>query len=152
VTEERGFSLRPYRPADEDHAITLWQRTWQAAYPEIDFAGRVDWWRRRWRDELVPGAAVVVAEAAGAMIGFVTIDPRSLYLDQIVVAPEYWGSGAAVALVDAAKGVSPHGLDLDVNTDNARAMRFYKKCGFVISGTGKNPQSGRPVYRMRWRP
>ncbi|HXO69878.1 MAG TPA: GNAT family N-acetyltransferase, partial [Bradyrhizobium sp.] len=32
----RTFTLRPYRVDDEDAAITLWQRTWQEAYPSID--------------------------------------------------------------------------------------------------------------------
>ena len=44
-----SITLRPYAAADEDAAIALWQRTWQAAYPDIDFAARVEWWRRRWR-------------------------------------------------------------------------------------------------------
>ena len=83
------------------------------------------WWRERWRNELVPAAQIVIAEADGAMIGFVTVDPATLYLDQIVVAPEFWGSGVGAALVAEAKRLSPNGLDLDVNTDNARAIRFY---------------------------
>ena len=33
-----AVSLRPYDPDDEDAAIALWLRTWQAAYPAIDFA------------------------------------------------------------------------------------------------------------------
>ncbi|MDU6728687.1 MAG: GNAT family N-acetyltransferase, partial [Bradyrhizobium sp.] len=33
-----NVSLRPYRAADEDAAIALWQATWQLAYPAIDFA------------------------------------------------------------------------------------------------------------------
>jgi len=82
----------------------------------------------------------------------VTVDPRTLYLDQIVVAPEQWGSGVGAALVAEAKRRSPMGLDLDVNIDNARAIRFYAKHGFVISGAGVNPISGKPVHRMRWRP
>ena len=48
---------------------------------------RLDWWRTRWRHELVPATKIVIAEDAGEMIGFVTVDPRTLYLDQIVVAP-----------------------------------------------------------------
>src|SRR5260370_5500518 len=40
-----SFHLRPYATADEDAAITLWRDTWQQAYPEIDFAARVNWWR-----------------------------------------------------------------------------------------------------------
>ncbi len=145
-------TLRRYEPRDEDAVIALWLRTWQTAYPQLDFAARVDWWRERWRIELVPAAEVMIADAQGQMIGFVTVDPRSLYLDQIVVAPERWGSGVGAALIAEAKRISPAGLDLDVNTDNARAVRFYGKEGFSISGAGINPISGKPVHRMSWRP
>ncbi|MGA3308942.1 MAG: GNAT family N-acetyltransferase [Xanthobacteraceae bacterium] len=144
--------LRRYDARDEDAAIALWLRTWQAAYPQLDFAERLAWWRERWRDELVPDAEIMIAEDGGVIIGFVSVDPRTLYLDQIVVAPEQWGSGVGAALVDDAKRISPTGLDLDVNIDNARAIRFYAKHGFVISGAGVNPISGKPVHRMRWRP
>jgi len=148
--------LRRYRARDEDAAIALWLRTWQAAYPSIDFNARVAWWRKRWRSELVPAAAIVVAEAANNtednMIGFVTVDPRTRYLDQIVVAPERWGSGIGEALIAEARRLSPAGLDLDVNIDNTRAIRFYQKLGFVISGAGVNAISGKPVHRMSWRP
>jgi putative acetyltransferase len=147
-----AISLRPYEPRDEDATVALWLRTWQAAYPQLDFAGRLAWWRRRWRDELVPSADIVIAEAGGDVIGFVTVDPRTAYLDQIVVAPEHWASGVGGALIAVAKQLSPAGLELDVNTDNARAIRFYDKQGFSISGAGVNPISGKPVHRMRWRP
>jgi putative acetyltransferase len=147
-----AVSLRRYTAADEDAAIELWRRTWQAAYPQIDFAARVDWWRTRWRDELVPSAEIVLAVAGNDLVGFVTVDQTTRYLDQIVVAPEHWGSAIAAMLLIEARRLSPAGLDLDVNTDNDRAIRFYKKCGFVVSGTGKNPISGKPVHRMSWRP
>jgi putative acetyltransferase len=147
-----AFVLRPYGARDEDAAVALWLRTWQAAYPELDFAARLEWWRNRWRHELVPAATIVIAEAAGVMVGFVTVDARTLYLDQIVVAPEHWESGVGAALIAEAKRLSPNGLDLDVNTDNARAIGFYGKQNFVISGAGVNPISGKPVHRMIWRP
>src|SRR6516165_9854874 len=146
------ITLRRYALADEDASVALWLRTWQAAYPELDFAERLDWWRRRWRDELLPAAKVTIAETDGAMIGFVTVDPRTLYLDQIVVAPEHWRSGVGATLIAEAKRLSPNGLDLDVNTDNARAIAFYRKLGFAITGAGENPISGKPVHRMSWRP
>ena len=152
ISSSADSYLRRYDPRDEAFAIALWLRAWQAAYPHIDFAARLDWWRERWRNELVPKTEIVVAEIGGAMAGFVTIDPRTLYLDQIVVAPEHWGTGVAKALIDAARQISPSGLDLDVNTDNARAISFYEKCGFSLGGAGVNPISGKPVHRMRWRP
>lgn len=146
-----SLTLRPYATADEDAAIELWRRTWQQHYPHIDFNARVDWWRNRWRDELVPVAKIVVAEAGGAMAGFVTVDPKTMYLDQIVVAPEQWGSDVARTLLDQAKLISPRGLDLMVNKDNARAIRFYEKHGFTYAGDDKNPVSGIAVNRMAWR-
>jgi putative acetyltransferase len=145
-----AFQLRPYRTEDEDAAIALWLETWQQAYPSIDFAARVTWWRQRWRSELVPNAAIIVAEQAGALIGFVTIDSKG-YLDQLVVSPDQWGSKLANALVDEAKRLSPEGVTLLVNKDNARAIRFYERNGFVHAGEDVNPTSGRPVLKMEWK-
>jgi putative acetyltransferase len=145
-------TLRPYAPADEAATIELWQRSWQQSYPDIDFAGRVAWWRERWRQELMAKAAIVVAEDAGRIVGFVTVETATGYLDQIVVAPEAWGRGVAGALLAEARRESPAGLDLHVNVDNGRAIAFYAKHGFVNAGDDVNPISGRPVYRMSWRP
>jgi putative acetyltransferase len=155
VSGTTAFVLRPYEPRDEDAAIALWLKTWQATYPQFDFAARLDWWRARWRSEIMAAAKIVIAQTnddAAAMIGFVTVDPLSHYLDQLVVAPEFWGFGVGKALIAEAKRLSPAGLALDVNTDNARAIGFYETCGFVITGGGVNAFSGRPVHRMSWRP
>jgi putative acetyltransferase len=146
------LALRPYEATDAEAAIELWLRTWQVAYPAIDFAARLEWWRERWRTELVPACTITVAMVGGRMVGFVTVDASTGYLDQLVVAPEAWGSEAAARLIDAAKRVAPAGLDLHVNRDNARAIRFYEKHGFAVGGEEVNPRSGVPIYRMSWRP
>jgi putative acetyltransferase len=144
-------ALRPYIAADEDAAIELWRRTWQQHYPHLNFSERVDWWRARWRKELVPAANITLAEIGDALVGFVTVEPKTMYLDQIVVAPEHWGSGIALTLLEESKRISPRGLDLLVNKDNARAIRFYEKHGFAYAGEDKNPVSGIAVNRMAWR-
>jgi putative acetyltransferase len=145
-----SLHLRPYRAEDEAASIDLWHRTWQQAYPNIDFAARVDWWRERWRSELVPKAAIVVAELDGALTGYVTIDGDG-YLDQLVVDPDHWGSDTARLLVDEAKRLSPSGITLLVNKDNFRAIRFYERNGFAHAGDDVNPTSGRPVLKMAWK-
>jgi putative acetyltransferase len=154
VSGTTAFVLRPYAPRDEDAAIALWLKTWQATYPQFDFVARLDWWRARWKSEIMAAAKIVIAQTreTATMIGFVTVDPVSHYLDQLVVAPEFWGFGVGKALIADAKRISPSGLALDVNTDNARAIRFYDKQGFAITGAGVNPTSGKPVHRMRWVP
>ena len=115
------FTLQPYLPRDEDAAIALWLKTWQATYPQFDFAARLDWWRARWTSEIMAAAKIVIAQTndAAAMIGFVTVDPVSLYLDQLVVAPEFWGAGVGSALIAEAKRLSPKGLD---------ARRQHRQC------------------------
>lgn len=147
-----AVTLRAYLATDEEAAIELWRRTWQIAYPRLDFSARLDWWRQRWRTELLPTATITLAEQAGQLVGFVTVDRSTGYLDQIVVAPEAWGSMVAGALLAEAKRLSPTGLDLAVNADNARAIRFYEKQGFVLTGSDVNPRSGAPIHKMAWRP
>ena len=60
--------------------------------------------------------------------------------------------GVAAALIAQAKLISPGGLDLHVNQDNVRAIGFYKKHGFAISGKDVNARSGKPLFTMSWRP
>ena len=91
------------------------------------------------------------SQAIGSALPFVTIDGEG-YLDQLVVGPEHWGSDAARLLVEEAKRLSPTGVTLLVNKDNARAIRFYERNGFAQAGDDVNPTSGRPVLRMAWRP
>ncbi|SNT41290.1 Acetyltransferase, GNAT family [Tardiphaga sp. OK246] len=145
-----AFQLRSYRESDEDSSIALWLETWRQAYPSINFDARVDWWRERWRTELVPVAQIVVAEQNGAMVGFVTIDGTG-YLDQLVVSPAQWGSDVSRALVDETKRLSPTGVTLKVNADNIRAIKFYMRNGFVKIGDEVNT-SGRAVDLMEWKP
>ena len=69
-----------------------------------------------------------------------------------MVVPEAWGSDVAAALLDEAKRLSPQGIELLVNKDNLRAIRFYEKNGFDYDGEAANPVSGKIVKKMMWRP
>ena len=109
------------------------------------------WWRERWRNELVPNAAIIVAEQADALVGFVTIDGQG-YLDQLVVSPDHWGSKLADRIGRRSQTPVARRRHALVNKDNARAIRFYERNGFVHAGEDVNPTSGRPVLRMTWRP
>ena len=143
--------LRLYTADDEDDAIALWQRSWQAAYPDIDFAERLPWWRARWRNELTPHACIVVAEQNAILSGFITVDTAG-YVEQLVVAPEHWDQEIAASLMAEAKRISPSQIELQVNADNARALRFYTKHGFDVVHDDVNPHSGKAVHVMRWTP
>ena len=68
-----------------------------------------------------------------------------------MTAAEHWGSELGTMLLDEAKRRSPAGIRLKVNTDNARAIRFYERNGFEHAGEDVNPTSGRSVLRMEWK-
>ena len=144
--------LRPYRPDDFEPSVALWMLAWQTALPEIAFARRLEWWRARWQDDLVPNNKIVVAENGGTLAGFVVIDPKTGWLDQLAVDPAHWGKGVASALMDEAKRISPARVALDVNQVNGRAVRFYEREGFTRAGEGVNKHSGAATYLYEWRP
>jgi putative acetyltransferase len=144
--------LRPYRPDDFEASVALWMLAWQTALPEIAFAKRLEWWRARWQNDLVSNNEIVVAENGDALIGFVVIDPKTGWLDQLAVDPDHWGKGVASKLMDEAKRISPALIRLDVNQANGRAVRFYEREGFSRAGEGVNKHSGAATYLYEWKP
>lgn len=139
--------IRPLRPADLDETLDMWVTAWQAAYPAIDFAAR-----RGWIAERVAGRQVHVAVIEERIVGLLVLEPTSGYLDQLVVATAHQRRGIAQALLAEARRLAPNGLDLHVNQDNTRAIRFYEKHGFTRTGEDVNPHSGARTHRMSWRP
>jgi putative acetyltransferase len=140
---------------DEDWAelLDLWVAAWRATYPDIDFEARRDWLREHILALERSGSRTLLLRegaAARTLAGFVTIDPLTHWLDQLCVHPARFGSGAAEALIEAARSISPARLSLDVNADNKRAVAFYEREGFVSRGEGAPSLSGRPTLIMEW--
>jgi putative acetyltransferase len=146
----RQIHLRPYTANDETETATLWIDTWQAVYPGIDFAARED--ALRWRDEIVPPATITLALAGERIVGVITVEPATGYVDQLAVASDMWGTPVGTMLLDQAKRLSPATLHLRVNQDNARAIRFYLKHGFFQDGETFNQRLDKAQFIMRWRP
>jgi putative acetyltransferase len=119
--------------------------------PAIDFRARKPWFLDRLRALEAAGAVTTCAfDGSDQLLGFVSFDPATAYLDQLAVAPEAKGSGAARLLLNEARRLSPGGLTLDVNQDNARALRFYEREGFEKIAEGTNPHSGLKTWRLRF--
>lgn len=130
--------------------LDLWVAAWRAAVPHIDFDARRPWCAEHLDALAAAGVRVVVAEVAGTVAGFVTVDAASGHVDQLAVSPAAQGGSSADALIGCAKALSPRGLALDVNADNHRARRFYARHGFRPVGAGVNARSGLPTLALRW--
>ncbi len=144
--------LRDFAEADLPALIDLWAAAWRETGLAIDFDARRPWLDGHLRGLRAEGVTIVVGLDRDARpAGFVTIDAKSGYLDQLCVAPKERGSGLAVALLDEAKRRSPGLVELDVNEANARALRFYEREGFVFVTRGLSALSGLPTIRLRWK-
>jgi putative acetyltransferase len=141
-------------PREQSHLTALaelWVASWRAALPAIDFTARLPWFLDHLQTLENAGAQTICAfDANEILLGFVTIDPATGYLDQLAVKVEAQGTGVARKLLDAAKLLSPETLVLDVNQDNPRALRFYEREGFRQVGEGVNEKSGLKIWRMAW--
>ena len=148
----RAAVLREAEARDRPALLDLWVAAWRLTLPQIDFEARRDWLDRHLDQSLRSGSVALVAELDGdGPVGFMAIDTRRGYLDQLVVAPVHQGSGIADLLMQAAKHLSPAVLDLDVNQDNLRALSFYRRHGFRTIAPGRNSRSGLPTLLLRWR-
>jgi putative acetyltransferase len=146
-----GLRLRVRSDGDCASLADLWMASWREAMPDIDFVARRPWFLDHLRALEAAGATTICAfDGLNRLLGFVTFDPAKAYLDQLAVAPQAKGTGAAKLLLDEARRLSPDGLVLEVNRDNARALAFYAREGFAKTAEGVNPRSGLKTWRLRW--
>jgi putative acetyltransferase len=149
----REFRVLPFVSAHLPEASDLWVEAWARTMPEIHFEARRAWFVDRMVALSGSGATILCAFDAleGRMAGFITLEKRG-HIDQFAVAPHVWGTGAAAALLNEGKRLSGGvPLALDVNQDNARAVRFYEREGFRRMGEGRNASSGLATWHYRWR-
>ncbi len=144
-----SFRLAP-RDDDLDRLADLWVASWQAAMPSIDFAARRGWFLAYVSDIEARGGEMICAFAGKHPLGFILLDGGRGVLEQIAIWPALFGTGIGALLLDEAKRRCPSGLGLEVNADNARALRFYEKSGFERREPGVNQASGLPTWHMRW--
>ncbi len=105
--------------------------------------------RERWRAEMAdPRIECLVVEADGEVAGFVAL--RGVELLHFGTAPGTWGSGlASAALQHAERRMSAGGVQrawLWVMEDNARARRFYERCGWTrVEGRSQSAYAPYPA-------
>jgi putative acetyltransferase len=144
------IGLRPFKRADLPELAKLWVASWQEAMPGIDFSARLQWFLDHLQALDANGFVTVCAiDGSDSIVGFVSVNPATAYLDQLAVAPAAKGTGVARLLLAEARRISPQGIVLEVNADNQRALAFYKREGFETISVGSNLLSGLKTFRLR---
>ena len=136
--------VRPGLPADAAALGVLHLRCWAETYGDLvdparlaPYLADVEGAVQRWHEVLAGPARVRVADDGGRLVGFASVRPGPdggpVHLGALYVRRSCWSTGLGQRLLDAALGTEP--ATLNVLRDNARAVRFYVRNGFVPDGT-----------------
>ena len=87
-----------------------------------------------------------VYEHEGKIVG--VISSSADYIEGLFVLPGFWGRGIGTELLNSVTD-GKNEIFLQVYADNKRAVNFYQKNGFEISGNGICRMTGLPYFEMR---
>mgnify|MGYP002466671441 FL=1 len=128
----------------------LWRRSVEATHDFL-LPGDLERIYAEVADVYLPGVNEVwLAEEEGCPVGFLGCD--GAHVGMLFVEPEYFGRGVGKALLRHARDL--HGaLSLEVNEQNARALAFYQRQGFAVTGRSALDNAGRPypLLYLAWR-
>jgi len=139
VVSDPVKTVRPADPSETGVLARLWYDGWQDAHAAILPAELA---RARTLESFTERMAAALAEVRvigpqGAPLGFAIL--KGDELDQFYVASRARGAGvAAVLMADAEARLSARGVEtawLACAIGNARAARFYEKCGWYLART-----------------
>jgi len=138
-------TVRPAVAADSDAIASIWHLGWADGHhghvPEelVAIRTKESFWARA-ADRIDDATVAVVGDDVA---GFVMVVDDEV--EQVYVSRDHRGSGVAgVLLAEAERQVAANGYDeawLAVATGNARARRFYERCGWTDSGAFDYPAS-----------
>jgi RimJ/RimL family protein N-acetyltransferase len=122
------------------HIAVSAEEGWIATEPPVDVAE----WTERFRRTIEgdePDALFVLEDDDGTLVGHAGLHPsrgEGVYSFGMSVLPEARGKGGGRMLLDAlvehARSLDSHKIELEVWTDNARAISLYATSGFEVEG------------------
>jgi GNAT superfamily N-acetyltransferase len=147
VAEE--ILIRAAAQSDASDVAAVWLAAFRETYafPPAHAAAEV----RQWvRSGLLPSTQTWVAEAAGSVVGFLSL--RESSVEQLYVRQPWTGKGIGSRLLTLAKERHPAGLELWTFHVNAGARRFYERHGFraVEMTDGAANEERQPDVRYVW--
>jgi len=140
--------------ADIAVVARLAREIWHRHYPGIISVAQIDYMLEQGyshaslsRYLAERDAGLALAQREGQSIGFVawcrTESGGQMKVEKVYVLPEHHGSGTGRALLEhvatQARAAGCSSLTLNVNRNNARAIRAYEGCGFAVCARSDVP-------------
>ena len=139
--------IRKFQPQDTDKVMKIWL---DGSLDSHDFIPAA-YWQENFavvRNEYLPAAQTYVWEENGEVKAFASLGGED-YLGALFVSADAWGRGIGKALMfELQKNHSR--LNLQVYSQNKKAVRFYHRCGFQILREGIDEPTGAKELMMSW--
>lgn len=139
-----GWSIRPFTRNDRIPCLRIfrdclrafpWRGEWQAYLPVLQNA--------------FASARVLVAEEASAgVIGFLTLNMTTGYVDHLFVHDDWRLCGVGRGLLDVAQSEAGKCLTLDVDAQNTGARKAYEHMGWQVVADARPLRPGQQVRLM----
>lgn len=135
-----SFTVRPSSPIDTDRLVEIWRGAVDATHDFLDPGDRqaIETEVRAF----FPSANFQVAvDSQDVPIGFMLLNYA--HLEALFISPDRRGQGIGKLLMQSAMRAHEV-LTVDVNEQNAQALGFYERLGFMITGRSSIDEQGRP--------
>ena len=134
------LKLRASTPADGERVVQIWRDAVDATHDFLSVEDRaaIDVQVQAFLPRTSLWLAVDDQDRA---IGFMGLSAS--HIDSLFIDPAHRGTGVGRRLVGHALGLNAT-LTTDVNEQNAQAVGFYRRLGFVQTGRSPTDDQGRP--------
>lgn len=143
---KKSVEIRPFDAARDTQTLSLiWLEASLLAHPFIG-TERLSEQRKLIEDTYLPNSETFVAEISGQTTGFISLINN--FLGGLFVSPHWQGKGVGRELIAYALTIHD-ALNLNVYTENAQAMGFYKSLGFREVTRSSHDDDGMPFENAR---
>lgn len=147
-TEIKELSFKQVTPHEYKAVLTLAEKIWKPSFENILPPDRIDYLfdfmyggdkvRKQIENNEQIYTLVFLGEEAIGYYSIQQLSDEEYKLNKLYLSQEHHGKGYAWKIMDRIKdeieSKNASSLMLTVNRGNSRAVRFYKKYGFVIKG------------------
>lgn len=141
-----SVQIRPFDAARDTQTLSLiWLNASLLAHPFIG-TQRLREQRKLIEDTYLPNSETFVAEISGQTTGFISLINN--FVGGLFVSPHWQGKGVGRELIAHALTIHD-ALNLNVYSENAQAMGFYKSLGFREVTRSSHDDDGMPFENAR---
>lgn len=138
---EGEISIRSSRgPADYPPLVAIWRSAVNATHDFLAESDRMEI-ESKLDTDYFPAVSLSIAELDGRQVGFSGVLDGNL--EMLFIDAGQRGIGIGTKLLSHA--IKEHGVrSVDVNEQNAQAVKFYIRRGFHVAGRSETDDAGRP--------